>query len=154
MFALHISVRKLAGFSALFLGLIFSVSAEAHHSTAAFDYKKEMQISGTVKEFKWQNPHMFIDVLVQQGRKPPVVWAIECGSPNLNRRHGWRATDIKAGDKVTMAIHPMRDASPGGTLIQVKLPDGRILYGPGGDIVPVGPAGAAAPDAGAGRGAQ
>lgn len=135
----HHSARNFASLSVLCLGLLFAGNADAHHSTSAFAYTKEMQISGTVKEFKWQNPHMFINVVVTDSKKKTALWAIECGSPNLNRRQGWRVTDIKAGDKVTMAIHPMMDGSPGGTLMHVTLPDGRVLYGPGGDIVPVGP---------------
>jgi hypothetical protein len=39
------------------------------------------------------------------------------------------------GDKVTMTVHPNRDDTPGGTLMSVTLPSGRVLQAPGGDIV-------------------
>ena len=36
----------------------------AHHSPAAFDRTKRVTLVGTVKEFSWQNPHTWIEVLV------------------------------------------------------------------------------------------
>ena len=32
-------------------------------------------------------------------------------------RRGWRRTTFKPGDKVTVAMNPMRDGSPGGALV-------------------------------------
>ena len=37
------------------------VPALAHHSPAAFDRTKEVKLVGTVKEFRWQNPHTWIE---------------------------------------------------------------------------------------------
>ncbi len=117
----------------------------AHHSTAAYDYSKSEMLVGTVKDFQWTNPHMFIRVLADDAQGKPVEWNIECGTPNINVRHGWKKSDIKLGDKVSMEIHPMRDGSMAGTLVSVKLADGRLLYGPGHDIVATPPAPAAGP---------
>ena len=115
--------------------------AHAHHSTASFNYSKNVPLSGTVKEFKWTNPHMYIDLNVTNRQGVQELWPIECGVPNMNVRNGWKKTDIKAGDKVSMIIHPLHNESiEGGTLVSMILPDGRTLYGPGGDIVPVDPA--------------
>jgi hypothetical protein len=36
----------------------------AHHSFAIFDFGKSASLSGTVKEFQWNNPHCFIQLLV------------------------------------------------------------------------------------------
>ena len=117
-----------------------STAAIAHHSTAMYDYAKSMTLTGTVTEMQWTNPHMFIKARAPDAAGKEVEWSIECGTPNINARHGWKKTDVKPGDKVVMDIHPMRDGLPGGTLVTVKLPDGRTLYGPGGDIV-AGPPG-------------
>ena len=38
--------------------------------------------------------------------------------------------EIKPGDKVTLTMHPLKNGSPGGSLVRVKVPDGRTL-GPG-----------------------
>ena len=36
----------------------------AHHSYAAFDRDKEVTLSGVVKEFQWNNPHAWIQIMV------------------------------------------------------------------------------------------
>jgi hypothetical protein len=113
------------------------VSTWAHHSTAAFDYHKQITLTGTVKQFKWTNPHMYLDVVVAGDQGQSRTWSVECGTPNLNVRHGWKKDDLMPGDQITMVIHPNRDdAIPGGTLMSVTLPSGRVLQAPGGDIVP------------------
>lgn len=124
-----------------------STAAFAHHSTAMYDYAKSMTLTGTVTEMQWTNPHMFIKARSSDAAGKEAEWSIECGTPNINARHGWKKSDIKTGDKVVMEIHPLRDGQTGGTLVTVKLPDGRTLYGPGGDIV-AGPRGGGAPPGG------
>jgi hypothetical protein len=45
-------------------------------------------------------------------------------------RNGWKPSTLKPGDKVTLTMHPLKNGSPGGSLVSVKVPDGRTL-GPG-----------------------
>ena len=52
----------------------------AHHSTAEFDYSKEMTIKGVVKEIQWTNPHSYIQVLVDGPSGETVQWSVEIGS--------------------------------------------------------------------------
>ena len=119
-------------------GLVAS-SVSAHHSTAAYDYTKHLTLTGTVSKFQWTNPHMFIELVTQDGDKV-AHWDIECGTPNINVRQGWKPTDLKVGDKVTVEISPLRTGENGGTLLWVQLSDGRTLRGPAASVVP-GPAG-------------
>ena len=59
-------------------------------------------------------------------------WSVEMGSPSILMQSGWKFKDIKHGDKVTVKLSPLRDGKPGGLLVQVTLPDGRVLgNGPG-----------------------
>ncbi|MBK9252876.1 MAG: hypothetical protein IPM70_13775 [Proteobacteria bacterium] len=39
---------------------ILSGNALAHHSFAMFDNDKQIRLVGTVTEFRWQNPHVYI----------------------------------------------------------------------------------------------
>lgn len=119
---------------ALTYGACASV-AMAHHSTSAYDYSKTQNLTVTVQEFRWTNPHIFLLAKGTDSGRKTATWNIECGTPNINVRHGWKKDDLRIGDKIQVAIHPMRDGTPGGTLINVKLADGRILYGPGNDII-------------------
>src|SRR5215208_6702480 len=45
--------------------------ALAHHSPAAFDRTKKVTLVGTVKEFRWQNPHTWIEVEVPDDKGKP-----------------------------------------------------------------------------------
>lgn len=106
-------------------------TAFAHHSTAEFDYSKNINLAGVVVELQWMNPHSFIEVLVPDSGpgSTPQRWSIEIGSPNINTRMGWKRTTVKAGDKVSMQIAPTRDGKPRGTLRILTLPDGRKIKG-------------------------
>lgn len=106
----------------------------AHHSFAIYDLNKEIPLAGTVREFRWTNPHIYIYLQVPDEQGKVTEWAVEVGTPNINIRHGWKPTDMKTGDKVTMRVRPRRNGAPGATLIAVNLPDGRVQYGTGNDF--------------------
>src|SRR6187431_3240189 len=104
-------------------------AATAHHSTAEFDYTKQITIKGTVKEVQWTNPHSFVQLLVDDTAGSKVEWSVEIGSPSLNINLGWRKNSVKAGDEVTMLLSPARNGKPYGTLRVLTFADGRQLEG-------------------------
>jgi hypothetical protein len=94
----------------------------AHHSAAMFDDGKVVEVNGTIKEMQWTNPHIWIQVIVDNnGQK--TEWSVEGGSPNSLSRNGWRATTFKFGDAVAVRVNPMKDGSPGGSFIGAKFKD-------------------------------
>lgn len=98
----------------------------AHHSFAMFDRTKSITLQGTVKEFQWTNPHCFIQVLVPSP-DGPVEWSIEMNSPGASYREGWRPGTLKAGDRVTVVVNPVRDGTHGGRLVSASDAAGRSL---------------------------
>ena len=60
-----------------------------------------------------------------------ATWSIEMNGPNNLVRAGWKRTTIKAGDKVTVTVNPLRDGRPGGWYLGITLADGRTLGGAG-----------------------
>jgi hypothetical protein len=104
----------------------------AHHSFAMFDQEKTVTLNGTVTAFEWTNPHAYIEIDVPDGNEGAKHWSIEMGSPSILMQSGWKFKDLKAGDKITVRISPLKTGKPGGLLIQATLPDGRVLgNGPG-----------------------
>jgi hypothetical protein len=93
-----------------------AVPAFAHHSFAMYERGKTVTLSGTVKEFTWTSPHIAIQVLAENAKTGPVVWAIEGGSPTVLARGGWTGTLLKPGDKISLGIHPRKDGAAGGLL--------------------------------------
>lgn len=108
------------------LTLAIAAPALAHHSFAMFDQRKVMTLEGTVREFQWTNPHSFIELDVTTGGKVQR-WAIELNSPNNLTRQGWRRTSLKAGDKISVRIAPLRDGHPGGLFLDLRKADGKVL---------------------------
>jgi hypothetical protein len=104
-------------------------AVDAHHSTAEFDYTKQLTIQGKVKEVQWTNPHSYIQLLVPGDDGKQVEWSVEIGSPSLNINLGWRKNSVVAGDEVTMLLSPARNGAPYGTLRVLTFADGRELKG-------------------------
>ncbi len=123
----------------------FAAAAGAHHSTAEFDYSKQVTIKGTVKEVQWTNPHSYIQLLTDEGGKQ-TQWSVEIGSPSLNINMGWRKNSVKVGDVVTMNLSPARNGRPYGTLRVLTFADGHTLQGVAAKVgAGPGPGGGAAP---------
>jgi hypothetical protein len=126
---MRVSQWPLRGMVAAATAFVSIGVAMAHHSTAEFDYTKQMTIKGTVKEVQWTNPHSYIQLLVDDAAGSKVEWSVEIGSPSLNVNLGWRKNSVKAGDVVTMLLSPARNGTPYGTLRVLTFADGRQLEG-------------------------
>jgi hypothetical protein len=120
------STRLSTGFAIAAL-LLAQATAAAHHSAAGIDRNQSKTVSGTVKEFRWGNPHAWIDLDVANDRGAVDTWSIEMTSPTFLLRAGWRSSTIKAGDKVSVTVRPFRDGTPGGLFVSVTLPDGKVM---------------------------
>jgi hypothetical protein len=105
-----------------------SAQAPAHHSFSMFDREHPLVISGVVKDFQWTNPHTWIQVMVTDKRGKAVEWSLEGGSPGILGRNGWKRTSLKAGDKITVEIFPLKSGEPGGSFIEITKADGSKLY--------------------------
>jgi len=107
--------------------LLTAGSALAHHSFAMFDQSQTVTLQGTVSDFRWTNPHVFIELTVKNESGAEEEWSIEMTSPEHLSRAGWRPGTLKAGDKVTLNIHPMRDGVKGGQYLSGVGPRGPLL---------------------------
>jgi hypothetical protein len=109
----------------LTLGLTLPVVA--HHSFAMFEMNKDVTYTGTVVEYRWENPHSHIIMKIDDGPNAGT-WDVEGGSTAIMGRQGWSRVTFKPGDKATLVGHPMRDGSKGVSLFYAVMPDGKRLY--------------------------
>jgi len=107
--------------------MIATGAALAHHSFAMFDQTKTIALQGTVKELRWTNPHVFIQMLVKSANGAEDEWSIEMTSPEHLSRTGWRPGTLKPGDKVTLNIHPLVNGDMGGQYLSGTGPSGPLI---------------------------
>jgi hypothetical protein len=106
-----------------------TVAVSAHHSFAMFDMERDVEYSGTVNEWRWQNPHVHFTIIVKDGPAETLgTWDVEGGSINIMGRQGWTRGSYKSGDPIKLVGHPMRDGSKGISLFYAIRPDGTRLY--------------------------
>lgn len=113
----------ITGFALLFLCTPLS----AHHAFSMFDQTRRLTLEGTIKEFQWTNPHVWIQLLVTQEDGSVVEWSIEGSSPNGLRRQGWKSSSLQPGMKVVLVTNPLKSGELGGSLVNVTLEDGTLL---------------------------
>ena len=125
-------MRRMTGGFGLLAGLIaiaIARPAAAHHSFAMFDFANTVTIDGTVKEFRWTNPHVVL-LVAKAGGAPdaPEVWSMELTSPGNLTRVGWTRQSFKPGDRIKLEFNPLRDGKHGGAFKQATLLDtGEVL---------------------------
>jgi hypothetical protein len=119
--------RIVCGVGAL---LLTTMRLSAHHAFAAeYDENKRVTVSGRVTKIEWTNPHVWLYVEGQDDSGKLTDWSFEMGSPNGLVHRGWRRTDLKTGDHVTVEGYRSKDGRNVANVRTVTLPDGRKLFG-------------------------
>jgi hypothetical protein len=92
--------------------LLAATAAAAHHSAALFyNLDGRTEVSGTVTEFRFANPHAIVklDVIGEDG--DVQHWTAETTSPSILRRRGWSNASFKPGDKIRLEGLPSVDGT-------------------------------------------
>ncbi len=110
-------VRSLLAAGIVSLGL--GSPAMAHHSFAMFDRQKPLVLDGTVVQFEWTNPHVWIEMTGPDGRGGHAEWGVECTSTNMLKRQGWHHDSLRKGDRVKLLLYPLRNGAHGGQLAKL-----------------------------------
>lgn len=104
--------------------------AAAHHSISGYDARQSVVLQGTLLKGKVANPHSWFEVSVP-GAGGAVTWTIETGGKSyvLRAIGGVLHNQFDPGQSVSVTVHPRRDGSPNGLLMQMRFADGRVLEG-------------------------
>ncbi len=101
----------------------------AHHAFAAeFDREKPVQLTGTVTEMKWSNPHSWIYLDVEDDDGNVVNWALETRAANSIIRLGWRPVDLPVGTVLEVNGWQARNNSFTASIASATLTDGRRIF--------------------------
>jgi hypothetical protein len=101
---------------AIVLLLAVSVPIFAHHGGAAYETDKSVIVKGTVTDYIWSNPHVFVKVDVKDDKGNMAHWIVEAQNPVSMMQIGWSKNTFKAGDEVEIDAMPARNGNPVGFL--------------------------------------
>ena len=111
-----------------------AVTLSAHHGQAGiFDESRTVELKGTVKEWRFINPHPILVLEAPDEKGVRTEWDVYFGPgavPSL-RRQGFAADTFKVGEAVVVKGHPARIGAPGvdvmGKGLGVTRADGRSV---------------------------
>ena len=107
--------------------LIFTTPVSGHHSDAGLNMEAVIAFEGTVKEFGWKNPHVYVTVETTDEDGEFVEWSLQMGSVSVIARRGWSRDLLSAGDRVTVRGHPAKNGQPYAVLQSIEKEGGIIL---------------------------
>jgi len=93
-------------------GVIVSVPLFAHHGNASYDSTKTVTVKGTVTDYIWANPHVFLKVDAKDNSGNTLHWIIEAQNPLSQTEVGWTKNTFKPGDEVIVEIIPAKNGQP------------------------------------------
>jgi hypothetical protein len=102
----------------------------AHHSAAAYDTQKEVKVTGTVVQYRYANPHVYLTLQVKKDDGSTATMEVEAGAAAVLNGLGFTKDSIKSGEVVTIVGNPAR-AKPDAFVL------GRELYKRDGSYVPL-----------------
>src|SRR2546430_891751 len=89
-----------------FFVLGFAAPLLAHHPFASeYDWKKPTTLSGIISKVEWMAPHvrMIVDGTVDPAYGlAKATWTVELGSPNELTQLGWRLTQLRIGEPISV----------------------------------------------------
>jgi hypothetical protein len=106
---------------------IAAVPAHSHHSNSAYMVNEIIELSGTVTQWRWINPHTWLHIAVEGENGEEVEWVVEGRAPGILGRAGWDRAVLQPGETVTVHASPSKDGSLVGIIARVTKADGTIL---------------------------
>ena len=88
--------------------MLCGATTMAHHSAAAFDGQKTVTVNGTVKSYRFANPHVQLIVTVKKDDGSTVDMDVEAGAASVLNGLGFNKDSLKVGDVVTISGNPDR----------------------------------------------
>jgi hypothetical protein len=113
--------------STVLLFPMFGGYTSAHHSVAGYDTQKEITLRGTVVEFTWRNPHVFVIWNVKDENGKVVQWTGEMNSPTSMIQVGMSRQSLKPGDEIIALVNPSKTGNAVSIIRKINLADGKLI---------------------------
>jgi hypothetical protein len=112
------------------MALALAAPALAHHSAAAYDTQKELKVTGTVLQYRFANPHVYLTLQIKRDDGSTSTMEVEAGAAAVLNGLGFTKNSVAAGEVVTVVGNPAR-SKPDAFML------GRELYKRDGTYVPL-----------------
>ena len=86
--------------------LVLAAPVHAHHSAAAFDTRQEVKVTGTITEYSFRNPHIYLILQVKKADGSVVAMEVEAGAASVLNPLGFNRDSVAVGDVVTIVGNP------------------------------------------------
>jgi hypothetical protein len=87
----------------------------------------EVRLTGTVKQWTFENPHTWLWLEVAGPGGGGVEWSIESAPPNYLSARGWSRSTLKVGQRLTALVSPLRTEPRRAILLEVQRSSGETL---------------------------
>ncbi len=113
--------------------------ALAHHSPAGYDMQVQRTIEGTITEYEWGNPHVYLSVRENGSDR---IWVVEAFPSTAMKQYGWSKDTFALGDRVVVSGSPGRNAARTVLFLKAvrKADAAALLYDAGGAVAAPPPA--------------
>ena len=121
----------------VFAGAVFALVAvfalragvvSAHHSRSHYESDDKQRIlKGTVAEYKWRNPHVFVVWEVKDESGKVVQWTGELSSVTTSIADGLNKNSLKPGEEISVLAIPSRSGTPEALVRKITKADGKII---------------------------
>jgi len=102
-----LSKWRLARRAALALvGAGIATAALAHHGWSSYDEKRELSLTGTIRQAGWEQPHSFIRLEVKG--EPARTWHVILAPPSRLASRGLARETLAPGVTATVVGYPHR----------------------------------------------
>jgi hypothetical protein len=129
---------KVGALGIAMIWLLGAAAAQAHHSFAAtFDENKPVNVTATVTQLRWENPHTLIYADVKDERGVVQKWTFETYPPGVLYRKGLRQNRLKPGAVVTMKGFGAKAAPYFAEVSIIEFPDGESFCIPASGSTPL-----------------
>jgi len=117
--------------TALTAFLMFGAVILAHHSAAQYS-KEAMTTRGTVIEYRWRNPHVYVVWAVKGPSGETKQWVGELSSVTSMIADGMTKDSLKAGDEIEVIACPSTiQGSAEAWVRTIKTATGKVLVDAG-----------------------
>jgi hypothetical protein len=110
--------------------LLLSGAVFAHHGGAGYE-REPSTLKGTVKEYRFQNPHTEVRLDVKDASGKVVTWSLEMHGSVMLSRNGWNTKSLKVGDEITLEGVRAKSGEPLFRATKLVKADGTRLACPG-----------------------